>query len=72
MDGWADRQPGVRTGRRRNLPTDQVNEASQHLEPSRGAEGTDKGILIGPAALEFACRVRVDLTPLPRIQSSPG
>ena len=38
MGGWTGRW----TDKRRNLPTDQVNEVSQYLEPSRGAEGTKK------------------------------
>ena len=36
MGGWAGRW----TDKRRNLPTDPVNEVSQDLEPSRGADGT--------------------------------
>lgn len=70
---WMDGRAGRWTDKRRNLPADQVNEGSQDLEPSRGADGTKKRILFrGPAALECACRLGADLPPLPRIQSSLG
>ncbi|XDA79433.1 hypothetical protein R6Z07F_009449 [Ovis aries] len=53
---WMDGRAGRWTDKRRNLPADQVNEGSQDLEPSRGADGTKKRILFrGPAALECAC-----------------